>query len=313
MKRQYKQHPMRVRSPPFYILTRLCTQSQSSLQQPITTFEKIFDIQVPEGQCVGIRLPNLPEEHPDSLHPVNILRINNSTESSLFRDRSLYHPQYSPTIAKMMQQQPPPFTSSHWLYQYLHLDEIQYGLTLRGAAQTSFYMGRMALREALVSSTRHAIDTSGSTITTRTSSAVTNASILKDEHGRPQLPDGWLGSISHKRQVGVALAVHSNVNTNMHCTTKFVLRKGVGVDIEETTPKTHINIARKVLTINEQHQLGRQLLPVRNQTRLLLYGDNCFFSLTYIYYCYYFFHGDPSDFFFFLCVYVCVIGLFQSV
>lgn len=79
------------------------------------------------------------------------------------------------------------------------------------------------------------------------------SSILKDEHGRPQVPKGYLGSISHKRTVGVAL-VAADVPHAMERP-----QKGIGVDIEQTFSR-HRSIAKKVLTEHEMNSLGK--LPV---------------------------------------------------
>jgi hypothetical protein len=117
---------------------------------------------------------------------------------------------------------------NHWIHANLHPDEIQYGKTL-GMRAPSFWMGRLALRYVLGNPP---------------------CSILKDSHGRPILPDGYLGSISHKTSTGAALvATWSN-------------QTGIGIDIEETRTDRR-NVSRFVLTPNERKNLGH-LTPVRH-------------------------------------------------
>jgi len=201
--------------------------SSSTPLQSTTTYECLFDIQVPEGRCVGLRLPDLPEDHPDSLTPGTILGTHNQFGSSAHQEQK------------------------HWIYNHLHADEVQYGLTLSSKTQASFWIGRMAMREALS-------DLNPMSVSTQ--------SILKDSYGRPQLPPGFLGSISHKRNTGVALVAplpekdKSDAVLLSGSKTGAPPRMGIGVDIEETTPKGR-SVARKVLTPNEQRNLG--LLPVR--------------------------------------------------
>ena len=54
-----------------------------------------------------------------------------------------------------------------------------------------FLLGRLAIRQALPSVAELSL----------------TSPISKDEHGRPQVPPGFLGSISHKDKTGVALVV----------------------------------------------------------------------------------------------------------
>ena len=148
--------------------------------QSTTTHECLFDIQVPEGRCVGLKLTDLPNNHPDALRDDRILETNNNYHGS-------------------DQQQ-------HWIYNHLHADEVRYGLELSRPTQASFWIGRMALR--------HAMSSSSSSLSSFPCAAVSTRSILKDSHGRPQLPPGWLGSISHKGRTGVALVVPATVSAS---------------------------------------------------------------------------------------------------
>jgi enterobactin synthetase component D len=175
-------------------------RSASLLHSSIPTtatscYERLFDVQVPEGRCVGLQLIDAKNDDttPDALTSTAILA-----------------------------------SSSHWIYEKLHRDEIQYGLNLTSESnQISFWLGRLAMREAL-------------------GNGIAPCVILKDSHGRPRVPPGYLGSISHKRNTGVALVLES--------TDKLF---GIGVDVEETKRQGKLSVARKVLTPKEQRDLGR--------------------------------------------------------
>ena len=125
-----------------------------------------------------------------------------------------------------------------WLNNYLHQDEIAYGLQMSHKNTRSFnpfYLGRLALRQAFRGYNRNHKD-------------ILSAPILKDEFGRPLLPHGLSGSISHKNNIAVALVADKN-----HFENSSVFN-GIGVDIEYITASTRIG--RKVLTPNEQRSLG---------------------------------------------------------
>ena len=208
--------------------------------QLTATYECLFDIQVPEGRCVGLTLPDLPDDHPDALVGDRILESSGSSSSSS-TNGSIYYSHEEPQ-------------QRHWIYSHLHADEIRYGLQLSRPTQASFWMGRLALRKALSSSSTPC-------------TAVSTRSILKDSHGRPQLPPGYLGSISHKGRTGVALVAPApapsgeySLSSSSPSTALHRPCLGIGVDIEESKPKRR-SIARKVLTPNEQRNLGQ--LPVR--------------------------------------------------
>lgn len=90
-----------------------------------------------------------------------------------------------------------------------------------------FIGGRVALRRAL-----KAINKGDS------------PSILKDDHGAPVLPIDISGSISHKDDLAVGVAVPSDG------------RAAVGVDIERCHNKAALTLLRRILTKNEQKTLG---------------------------------------------------------
>ena len=92
----------------------------------------------------------------------------------------------------------------------------------------------------------------------------TEPSILKDEHGRPQVPKGYIGSISHKKTTGVAL-VNSVPDNHSVCSSPKI---GIGVDIEQTFSRRR-SIAKKVLTSNELENLGNVKGVTRDEEVLL--------------------------------------------
>jgi hypothetical protein len=116
------------------------------------------------------------------------------------------------------------------LYDHLHEEEVAYALKMQGAPanQLSFVLGRMAMRTLL--------GTDG-----------VDSPILKDGHGRPTLPSGYLGSISHKKSTAVALFTRQE-NTK--------LDMGIGVDLEYATGNK-ASIAPKILMKDELLSLGR--------------------------------------------------------
>jgi hypothetical protein len=210
-------------------------------------FSQLFRFQLPEGYCVGISLRFLPLESTSSL-------------------------------AQQEQDQ----LQRHWLHSYLHPEEISFGYKLKeGAARSTFFLGRLAIRHALFycnfddtkssstelySSEIQQYNFALSATPSSKNSSLKNAvyapvlhetpsfSILKDKHGRPELPRGFLGSISHKDNIGVALVALIDNAKN-----KGDTREGIGIDIEKCEPRSS-RIARRVLTPREVESLGH--LPV---------------------------------------------------
>jgi enterobactin synthetase component D len=85
----------------------------------------------------------------------------------------------------------------------LHRAERQVAETHRAYRQVQYVGGRLAIGLAL-----RALD-------------VPTSPVLSDRHGAPIVPDGTAGSISHKRQLAVAIACRRE--------------GGLGVDLEDTT------------------------------------------------------------------------------
>ncbi len=215
-------------------LTTVCASDQ---------YETVFSIDIPEGRCVGVKLsnPNLAPNVPTSIVPEQI-------ESN---------PQ-------------------HWLRQVLHEDEVGYGVDLPSdPARMSFFMGRIAMRTALaqldgdeecvvdtengiqIDSVEYEDDIGGFSKLPFVSAM--DPSILKDEHGRPQVPHGYIGSISHKKDHGVALVstIPADVNWQSKSGESVMPtpKLGIGVDIEQSFSRRR-NIGKKILTPNELNDLG---------------------------------------------------------
>lgn len=197
-----------------------------------TTYQIVFDIVVPEGRCVGLKVMDVPDSHPDALRYDAVAAISNVT------------------------------TKPHWINDCLHPEEVNFGVqSLKGDThRKSFWIGRLAMRQALVAYDRplsqprqQPWDAPNISI----DSIRNSQSILKDTHGRPKLPYGFLGSISHKGNMGVALVTKENVSAHQVAVPP---KWGIGVDIEEAIHADRRKIARKVLTLNEQADLGR--IPV---------------------------------------------------
>jgi len=198
-------------------------------------WEKIFTFDLPEGKCVGVRLSDLPPTHPSSLE---LTQINSNKD--------------------------------HWVKQLLHPDEVKFGIDLATeSSRMTFYLGRLAMRTALNLVRCEDKSCNVGMIASvffkyQQSKLLPHSSILKDEHGRPQVPKGFLGSISHKQRTGVALVSPRHIGSSLP-------KQGIGVDIEQTYSK-RINIAKKVLTIGERNDLGKLNGVTRDEEVLLRFS-----------------------------------------
>lgn len=170
----------------------------------------------------------------------------------------------------------------------------------------TFYIGRLAMRTALEEMKGLGIDVDANasveceddifrgfqnfnpnanvngnkcTETKLPSVSTLDQSILKDEHGRPQVPNGFIGSISHKQTTGVALVstLPKDVTTSTSSTDQSKSKSqsrptvGVGVDIEQTFSRRR-NIAKKILTPNELEDLGGLEGVTRDEEVLLRFS-----------------------------------------
>lgn len=193
-------------------LAELAASEPSALPTP---FREIFDLQLPEGRCVGLEL----KDH----------GLDSSDQPDAF------------TVDAILQ------NSHHWIRSVLHPEELASVIERNSTYYTrSFLLGRVAMRVAL------GVDTF------KQDDSLDYRPILKDEHGRPIVPEGFLGSISHKRAIGAALVTLDNDNEPASSRPT----RGVGVDIEDSNgAKTRKGIARKLLTEREISELGQ--IPVR--------------------------------------------------
>lgn len=206
------------------IISKPTSNNNDSIEKPL---DLLFSLQVPEGRCVGLYL-NIPEKqaiNPDKNFWLSILQSSSSTHT-------------------------------------LHPKEMEFGTSLPGkgetarSAQTSFFLGRLAIRAALEELIRENNKKNDYDVTQNNLVLDQDKSILKDEHGRPTMPTGFLGSISHKHNTGVALV-------DVDCTHEENIqgkprkqRRGIGVDIEQSITK-RISVAKRVLTKNEIKELGK--------------------------------------------------------
>jgi len=228
----------------------------SSATTTTTCLENVFSYDLPEGKCVG-------------------LRLNNShNHSSSNKD--------SPTSLDPKQIES---NEHHWIKKPLHADEVQYGIDLPTEhARMTFYVGRLAMRTALslayeegktsdagmirsIFSTKHQQQQQQQQHTPELLPYVSrlDPSILKDQYGRPQIPTGFIGSISHKKNMGVALVSSVDDDCSLPPT------KGVGVDIEQTFSRRK-DIAKKVLTEWEIENLGKIEGVTRDEEVLLRFS-----------------------------------------
>mmetsp|Transcript_3662 Transcript_3662/g.10364 ORF Transcript_3662/g.10364 Transcript_3662/m.10364 type:complete len:340 (-) Transcript_3662:373-1392(-) len=121
-------------------------------------------------------------------------------------------------------------TRDHWIHSVFHGDEIALGMGME-ASRNSFWLGRLAMRIAL---------------------DFPDYPILRDGYGRPEVRRGSFGSISHKRNRGVAIVSPSVIDQG---NSDFAL-SGVGIDLEMTSRPGRPSLARRILTPDEQAALG---------------------------------------------------------
>mmetsp|Transcript_8423 Transcript_8423/g.18165 ORF Transcript_8423/g.18165 Transcript_8423/m.18165 type:complete len:347 (+) Transcript_8423:90-1130(+) len=120
--------------------------------------------------------------------------------------------------------------SDHWIHSIFHIDEIDFGMNLN-KTRNSYWLGRLAMRIAL---------------------DFPDYPILRDQYGRPQLGPNIFGSISHKRNKGVAIVSSSMIDSG----NPDIILSGVGIDLEMTSRPGRPNIAKRILTKTEQKSLG---------------------------------------------------------
>mmetsp|Transcript_39176 Transcript_39176/g.70173 ORF Transcript_39176/g.70173 Transcript_39176/m.70173 type:complete len:351 (+) Transcript_39176:88-1140(+) len=134
------------------------------------------------------------------------------------------HLEHGRCVGVKIDRETPP-TEINWRND-LFLEEEQTGLQLPPGIRLEFLAGRTAMRRALG-------EFSGRI-----------APILKNRHGAPSLPTYVRGSISHKKDIAVALVRPSS-------------RGSVGVDLEVAAPPRRPNLANRVLTPAERARAGQ--------------------------------------------------------
>jgi 4'-phosphopantetheinyl transferase EntD len=214
------------------------TEAEAAVPVASDQYETVFCLDIPEGKCVCVEMKN---------------------------------PYQAPTVSTSLDSAQIESNEKHWIKQILHCEEVQYGREMPSDPnRLSFFMGRIAMRSALAivgSNNDNDIDVDyreydddddvGKRSIKLPSVAKMDQSILKDEHGRPQVPIGYLGSISHKNNYGVALVTEINTGGNIQedGTVAAPPKVGIGVDIERPFNRGR-SIARKILTPNEIADLG---------------------------------------------------------
>ena len=106
----------------------------------------------------------------------------------------------------------------------LHPDERQHLAGLPAARQPSFAAGRVALHRALLEA------------------GLPDGPLLPGPRGAPTVPAGALGSISHKRELAVALTAPARPSAI-----------GLGVDLEDLR-RLRVDISHRVLTEDERRR-----------------------------------------------------------
>jgi len=198
------------------------TKTQPTIAQRNSQWEKEFVMEVPEGLCVGL-----------SMNDLSACDTND------------------------------------WIQKVLHPKEVEFALGLSSEKnRMSFFVGRLAMRYALLSasscypggvsemvSIKEMCDvpqvesSTDETIREMLPCVSTeDPCILKDEYGRPMVPPGFLGSISHKDNIGVALVAKDGDDAPL-------INKGIGIDIEKAS-RIKSGPERKILTPNERENLG---------------------------------------------------------
>ena len=173
-------------------------------------FERLFSISLPEGHCVGLRHLSSNDDSTSS----NDLLCNNDH-----------------------------------LCTYLHDEEINYCASLPSkTAQVTFTIGRVAMHVSLEELNNESKSKSEPSLDHVTKTTCATA-ILKDEYGRPIVPSGYLGSISHKKNIGVSL-----VDDDDNDIERKRRKRGIGIDLEQTL--TRRNIDKRILTEKEINELG---------------------------------------------------------
>ena len=197
-----------------------------------------FRVRVPEGLCIGITL--------------NDNQVDSGTKN---KTRGITSTFSADIIANPL----------HWARKILHPREVAHARSIQSdATRNTFVLGRLAMREGLCESVVKRSISSEShddgkyvpyLICSKNQLILPLAKpILKDEHGRPDIPDGFIGSISHKQSTGIALVAKHDIKAGP--------RTSIGIDIERCD-RGSSRIAKRILTPLERSELGQ--LEVSNR------------------------------------------------
>lgn len=116
----------------------------------------------------------------------------------------------------------------------LHPDEAAFALASPALRRAGFIGGRVALRTAMAALSADAGD-----------AASLAFPILSTPRGAPALPSGYVGSVSHKRELAVAIVARAAPTP----------RTTLGIDVEISRP-LRTDIATRVLTDDERAALA---------------------------------------------------------
>jgi 4'-phosphopantetheinyl transferase EntD len=129
----------------------------------------------------------------------------------------------------------------------LHPDEAAFVHSSAAARRATFIGGRVALRTALA-----ALDAGG---------AASARAILSTPRGAPALPSGFVGSVSHKRELAVAIVARAEPTP----------RTTIGIDVE-VPRRPRVDIAPRVLTPAERAALAAIDRAARDAELLFLFA-----------------------------------------
>jgi len=220
---------------------------------PVSITEQLFSFQLPEGRCVGLTVNTDNQLTTEALSLLQ-QQYHHHSDSNGNNDLSLLHPE-----------------------EIAHAKTLPYDGSER-SSRIAFIAGRLAMRSALRLVASKENDQTPTLSLNQELDVIKDNSILKDNHGRPIMPHGYLGSISHKLNRGVALVdvdssccnTWASHRTNT-CDAAYIPKKGIGVDIERTFSK-RVNIARRVLTTNEIENLGNVKGVNKDEEVLLIFS-----------------------------------------
>ena len=182
-------------------------------------FTVAFQSTMAHGSCVAVRLPPLP-------HPLSTLSDDEALEIETLLDRADLHPAEADHMRRMQLHQ-----------------------------RVLFAGGRVALRRALERGTL-AESSQESPLRGSAHRDAALEPVLPGAFGAPQLPCGWLGSISHTHGLAAAIA-HSCSPTPTEGGGGASGASAIGIDVEVKARAVSPRLARRCLAPDERASLGR--------------------------------------------------------